>query len=112
MDNFAERMKMKKPHTIPLTEETYTILEVMKPISQHHEFVFPSHRDPRKHSNSQTANIAIKRMGFAGELVPHGLANIIYSLSLLVFNLNKCDLDFAIFKFMLSRIKRDNYEKC
>ena len=69
----AERMKMKKPHTIPLTEETCAILEVMKPISQHREFVFPSHRDPRKHSNSQTANMAIKRMGFAGELVSHGL---------------------------------------
>jgi len=69
----AERMKMKKPHTIPLTEETCAILEVMKPISQHREFVFPSHRDPRKHSNSQTANMALKRMGFAGELVSHGL---------------------------------------
>ena len=69
----AERMKMKKPHTIPLTEETRAILEVMKPISQHREFVFPSHRDPRKHSNSQTANMALKRMGFAGELVSHGL---------------------------------------
>lgn len=69
----AERMKMKKPHTIPLTEETRAILEVMKPISQHREFVFPSHRDPKKHSNSQTANMALKRMGFAGELVSHGL---------------------------------------
>ena len=69
----AERMKMKKPHTIPLTKETCAILEVMKPISQHREFVFPSHRDPRKHSNSQTANMALKRMGFEGELVSHGL---------------------------------------
>ncbi len=69
----AERMKMKKPHTIPLTEEACAILEVMKPISQHREFIFPSHRDPRKHSNSQTANMALKRMGFAGELVSHGL---------------------------------------
>jgi len=64
---------MEKPHTLSLTEETYAILEVMKPISQHREFVFPSHRDPRKHSNSQTANMALKRMGFAGELVSHGL---------------------------------------
>ena len=69
----AERMKMKKPHTIPLTKETCAILEVMKPISQLREFVFPSHRDPRKHSNSQTANMALKRMGFEGELVSHGL---------------------------------------
>jgi len=69
----AERMKMKKPHTIPLTDETHAILEVMQGISQHREFILPSHRDPRKHTNSQTANMAIKRMGFAGELVSHGL---------------------------------------
>lgn len=69
----AERMKMKKPHTIPLTDETVAILKIMQDISQHREFVFPSHRNPREHTNSQTANMALKRMGFAGELVSHGL---------------------------------------
>lgn len=69
----AERMKMKKPHTIPLTPQTLSILENMKPISGHREHVFPSHRDPKRHVNSQSANMALKRMGFEGRLVSHGL---------------------------------------
>lgn len=69
----AERMKMKRPHTIPLTQQSLALLNVLKPISGHREFLFPGHRDPRTHANSQTANMAIKRMGFEGQLVSHGL---------------------------------------
>lgn len=69
----AERMKMKKPHTIPLTPQTLALLDTMKPISGHREHVFPSHRDPNRHVNSQSANMALKRMGFEGRLVSHGL---------------------------------------
>ncbi len=45
----------------------------MKPISSQREFIFPSDRDPLRHVNEQTANMALKRMGFAGRLVSHGL---------------------------------------
>lgn len=69
----AERMKMRKPHTIPLTPQTLTLLETMKPISGHREYVFPSHRNPNTHVNSQSTNMALKRMGFSGRLVSHGL---------------------------------------
>lgn len=69
----AERMKMKRPHTIPLTSQSLALLDVLKPISGHREFVFPGHRNPRTHANSQTANMALKRMGFEGELVSHGI---------------------------------------
>ncbi len=53
-----------------------TLLEVMKPIIGHRDFVFPSDRDPKKPCNSQTANMALKRMGFAGRLVSHGLRSL------------------------------------
>jgi integrase len=45
----------------------------MKMISTKREYVFPSVRKPREHANSSTANMAIKRMGYHGELVAHGL---------------------------------------
>lgn len=69
----AERMKKKKAHIIPLTQQSLSLLELMKPISGRSEFVFPSDRDPRKHTNAQTANTAIKRMGFDKKLVAHGM---------------------------------------
>ncbi|MFG5060150.1 tyrosine-type recombinase/integrase [Vibrio cholerae] len=72
----AERMKKRREHRIPLTEQMLALLEVMKPISGHRDFVFPSDRDPKKLCNSQTANMALKRMGFAGRLVSHGLRSL------------------------------------
>lgn len=69
----AERMKKKRPHTIPLSPQALSLLEVMKPISQHREHVFPADRNPRNHTNEQTANMALKRMGYGGLLVAHGL---------------------------------------
>lgn len=72
----AERMKKRREHRIPLTEQMLALLEVMKPISGHRDFIFPSDRDPKKPCNSQTANMALKRMGFAGRLVSHGLRSL------------------------------------
>ncbi|TFH89992.1 integrase domain-containing protein [Vibrio ouci] len=72
----AERMKSRREHSIPLTPQMLELLNIMKPISGHREFIFPADRDPRKPTNSQTANAAIKRMGYQGKLVSHGLRAI------------------------------------
>jgi len=69
----AERMKKRKPHNIPLTEQSLALLELLRPISGHREFLFPGQRDPKTHTNEQTANAALKRMGLKGKLVAHGL---------------------------------------
>lgn len=72
----AERMKAKREHIVPLSAQALDILEVMKPISAHREHVFPSRNDPKQQMNSQTANAALKRIGFGGKLVAHGLRSI------------------------------------
>ena len=72
----AERMKKRREHRIPLTDQMIELLELMKPISGHREFIFPSDREPTKSCNSQTANMALKRMGFSGRLVSHGLRSL------------------------------------
>ena len=72
----AERMKAKREHIVPLSPQALEILEVMKPISAHREQVFPSRNDPKQAMNSQTANAALKRIGYGGKLVAHGLRAI------------------------------------
>jgi integrase len=69
----AERMKMKKPHTIPLTSQTLSLLELIKAMSGNSEYLFPSRNNIKSHANSQSVNMALKRVGFEGELVSHGL---------------------------------------
>jgi integrase len=72
----AERMKAKREHIVPLSVEALEILEVMKPLSSRREHIFPSRNDPKQPMNSQTANAALKRIGFGGKLVAHGLRSI------------------------------------
>lgn len=70
------RMKAKREHTVPLSKQMLSVLDEMKPISGHREYVFPSRNDPKQPMNSQTANAALKRIGFGGKLVAHGLRSI------------------------------------
>ncbi|HFD6682100.1 TPA: integrase domain-containing protein [Providencia alcalifaciens] len=72
----AARMKMNREHTVPLSDATLAILELMKPLSGHREFIFPSRIKPTQPMNSQTVNAALKRAGFGGVLVSHGLRSI------------------------------------
>ncbi|PXW19687.1 integrase domain-containing protein [Pantoea sp. JKS000250] len=72
----AMRMKAKREHIVPLSPQALDILEVMKAISPHREYVFPSRNDPQQPMNSQTANAALKRIGYGGKLVAHGLRSI------------------------------------
>ena len=72
----GERMKAKREHIVPLSCQALEILEIMKPISANREYIFPSRSDPQKPMNSQTANAALKRIGYGGKLVAHGLRSI------------------------------------
>ncbi|MEN4538253.1 integrase domain-containing protein [Pantoea agglomerans] len=72
----AERMKAKREHIIPLSPQALNILEMMSPISSHRNHVFPSRNNPKQPMNSQTANAALKRIGYGGKLVAHGLRSI------------------------------------
>ena len=70
----AEKMKMRREHTITLNKQAMALLSIMKPISGHREHIFPSLKPPfSTPMNSQTANMAIKRMGYKNKLVAHGL---------------------------------------
>lgn len=72
----AERMKMNKEHQIPLTPQTLAILETVKPISGHRDFIFPSIRDPKKATDTESINKALSRIGFKGRTTAHGLRSL------------------------------------
>lgn len=72
----AERMKAKREHIVPLSPQAINILEMLASISSHRNYVFPSRNNPKQPMNSQTANAALKRIGYGGKLVAHGLRSI------------------------------------
>jgi len=72
----AERMKAKREHIVPLSAPALDILDIMQSISANREHVFPSRNNPKLSMNTQTANAALKRIGYGGKLVAHGLRSI------------------------------------
>ncbi|NWO06663.1 MAG: tyrosine-type recombinase/integrase [Alteromonadaceae bacterium] len=97
----SERMKMGRPHEVPLTKQSLALLEFMQPLSGHREFIFPSDRAPLKHANKETANMALKRMGFEGRLVAHGLR------ALASTTLNEQGFDKDVIEVALAHIDKD-----
>lgn len=69
----ASRMKNSHPHSVPLSPQAMNLLFAIKPLSGHREFIFTADRNSRKHNHTQTANMALRRMGYRGTLVAHGL---------------------------------------
>ncbi|MBL6816170.1 MAG: tyrosine-type recombinase/integrase [Pseudomonadales bacterium] len=67
------RMKKGRQHIVPLTKQCLAILSEMEVISNQSEYVFPADRRGKGHVSAATANMAIKRMGYKGRLVSHGL---------------------------------------
>lgn len=72
----AEFMKMKKEHRIPLSMEAMEILDKMKSTKDLGDWVFPNKKAPGEHMYVHAANYAIRKMGFAGQLVAHGMRSI------------------------------------
>jgi integrase len=72
----ASRMKKKRQHRVPLSSEMIEILEEMRVVSSRSQFIFPSEVKPLESMNSQTANMALKRMGYEGQLVSHGMRSL------------------------------------
>ena len=97
----AERMKKRRAHVIPLTEHALALIETIKPYSGHREYVFPADRDPRTHCNSQTANMALKRMGFEGRLVSHGMRSMASTI------LNEQGWDPELIEVALAHVDKD-----
>lgn len=69
----AERMKKRREHQVPLSAQAIAVLEQLRPLSGHSSLVFPGRVNCSQSMNSETVNKALRRMGYTGELVSHGL---------------------------------------
>lgn len=67
------RMKKRREHVIPLTQQMLSILDEIRAMSGNEKYLFPSDRNPKRCTNNSTANVALKRMGFQGRLTAHGM---------------------------------------
>jgi integrase len=69
----AERMKMKQPHLVPLSERAVEILRELKALTGNSRYVFPSGRSFARPMSNNAINAALRRMGFdKDEMTGHG----------------------------------------
>ncbi|CDL87440.1 Integrase [Xenorhabdus cabanillasii JM26] len=68
----AERMKMRRPHSVPLSDQVITLLQQLAPISGGYQYVFPSRTDYKKPLSEMAMNTMMKRMGYGGRATGHG----------------------------------------
>lgn len=73
----AERMKMRRPHVVPLPVQAITILQAMKAVTGTRELVFASPYKPRQQMSENTLNVAIGKLGYKGCQTAHGFRHLI-----------------------------------
>lgn len=69
-----ERMKMRRPHSIPLSRQVIALLRQLHELTGPDGFVFPAFHTSRRPLSENTVNQAFRRMGYGvGEVTAHGL---------------------------------------
>lgn len=67
-----ERMKMKVPHIVPLSDQAISLIEELRGLHRNNHWVFPSRTRSMNHMSNNTILMAIRRMGYGGIMTGHG----------------------------------------
>ena len=69
----APKMKMKRPHIVPLAKQSIKILKMLEPLTGDGKYLFPSVRSKQRPMSDNTVNAALRRMGYTKEeITGHG----------------------------------------
>jgi len=69
----AEKMKMRRPHRVPLSRQVLDMLEEVHALTGDGRFLFPSFRSPKQRMSENTVNAALRRPGYSQEeMTAHG----------------------------------------
>lgn len=68
----GKRMKMKRPHVVPLSKQAKELLHIMEAFKESGPFVFPSPRNPSRPIHRDSLGAGLKRIGFRGKQTAHG----------------------------------------
>lgn len=71
-----ERMKMKRPHVVPLPRQALHILKDLHDITGEKEHVFHSPASKNLHLSNGVLLMALRRMGYQGRMTGHGFRTL------------------------------------
>jgi integrase len=77
----AHRMKMGKPHHVPLSRQSIAILKEINSITGPDGYVFPSIRTRSRPMSENTINASLRRLGYSSdEMTAHGFRSMASTL--------------------------------
>ena len=76
----AERMKMRRPHIVPLSHQVKTLLEEVYQLTGRGKYVFPGRNDAGKPMSEASINQVIKRIGYDGKATGHGFRHTLSTI--------------------------------
>ncbi|EOI7453461.1 tyrosine-type recombinase/integrase, partial [Yersinia enterocolitica] len=68
----AERMKMRRPHIVPLSTHVIALFKQLLPITGHYPYIFIGRNDRKKPISKETVNQVIELLGYKGRATGHG----------------------------------------
>jgi integrase len=71
-----ERMKMRKPHIVPLARQTLEVLEMLRRLTGDSKWLFPGERNPKVFMSNNTILKGLERMGYKGRMTGHGFRGV------------------------------------
>jgi len=71
-----ERMKMKRPHMVPLSRQTVAVLNSLKALTGDKPHIFHSFSSKAKHISNGTVLMALRRMGYQNRMTGHGFRSL------------------------------------
>jgi integrase len=77
----AERMKMRRPHRVPLARQTIELLKLLREITGGAALILPGARGRGRQLSENTLNAALRRLGYKkDEMTAHGFRSAASSL--------------------------------
>jgi integrase len=96
-----ERMKMRRPHIVPLSRQAIGLLQELRRMTGNHRHLFPSERDSEKCMGSSTIGGVFVRAGYTGKFTPHGCRSTASTM------LREAGFDSALIELQLAHLDRN-----
>jgi integrase len=96
-----ERMKMRRPHIVPLSRQAIGLLKELRRMTGNHRHLFPSERDSEKCMGSSTIGGVFVRAGYTGKFTPHGCRSTASTM------LREAGFDSALIELQLAHLDRN-----
>ncbi len=76
----AERMKARRPHLVPLSNQAIALLRSVHAVSGNYGLMFPGRNDASRPMSDMAMNQLIKRCGYGDKLTGHGFRHMMSTI--------------------------------